>query len=350
MGEVTKDRHIQRLLNTLPFLIDERVGIIRHVDETPRDPGSPDLFHFFAQACDTQALSGQTNFSKTGGVSFERSSALAKAVGEAIERYCGAQYDFADLPLHTYADAPFPCVHPSEFALLSPAQYNLPTATLAPFDEHTPARWALTFDPLTGQVWHVPAAMVYVPYIYHRGKGESPIAQSISTGLACHGGFAEAALSAVCEVIERDAFTITWQAMLGHPQIRVESLSERNRDITARIEKAGYPVTLFDMTMDTGVPSILAVSRSANFDAPPLVPAGSTSPAPEEAVRKSLEELEHTRTYCHKIKMYAPRLATDSSYANVTDQTSHLNFWCDPANTSLADFFFRHSNEGISRK
>lgn len=338
---ISSKRSLSRLFDALEYIVDERVGIIQFVLETPREPGSPDFFHYFAQACNTRSFSEQTNFGKSGGASAERGVALAKAIGEGIERYCSAIYKLEELPLHPYADAPFRSVHPSEFALLSPEQYERPEVMFVPFDERTPVRWAPAVDALSGEIWHVPAAMVYVPYIYHRGQGDSPIAQSISTGLACHCSYSEAAISAVCEVIERDAFTITWQAMLAHPQIRVESLSARNRDMVERFEKAGYAVTLFNMTMDVGVPSILAVSRSTVLDAPPLVPAGSSSLDPEEAVRKSLEELEHTREYCHKIMVHMPRLADDPHYENVEDQTGHLNFWCSHANAPLADFLFR---------
>ena len=334
------ERSLRRLFDALEYIVDERVGIVQFVLETPRQPGSPDFFHFFAQACNTRSFTEQTNFDKTGGASAERGAAMAKAIGEAIERYCAAIYNLAELPLYAYASAPFRCVHPSEFALLSPEQYQRAGVMFVPFEEHTPTRWTPTLDELRREIWHVPAAMVYVPYIYHRGQGDSPIAQSISTGLACHCSYTEAASSAICEVIERDAFTITWQGMLAHPQIRVESLSAYNRDLVARFQNAGYTVTLFDMTMDTRIPTILAVSQSTLPDAPPLVPAGSTSLDPEEAVRKSLEELEHTREYCHKIMVHMPRLEDDPYYQNVEDQTGHLNFWCSHANAPLADFLF----------
>jgi len=331
---------LRRLFGALNYLVDERVGVIRFVLEAPREPGSPDFFHYFAQACDTRAFSDQANFGKTGGASVERGVAMAKAVGEAVERYCAAIYAPRDLPLASFADAPFRCVRPDSFALLSQQQYQRADVIFVPFDDRTPVRWVPARDELTGEEWYVPAAMVYVPYIYHRGHGESPIAQSISTGLACHCSYGEAAVSAICEVIERDAFTITWQAMLAHPQIHLESLSARNRNLVERFERAGYTVTLLDMTLDAGIPTVLAVSRSDRPDAPPLVPAGSAALDPEEAVRKSLEELEHTREYSHKILVHLPRLASDLDAESVQDQTGHLNFWCSHDHAPLADFLF----------
>lgn len=337
---INNQRSLRRLYDALEYIVDERVGIINFVAETARQPGNPDFFHFFAQTCSTAAFSKQANFGKTGGASTDRGIALAKAVGESVERYCAAIYDQSDFPLVSYAEAPFPCVHPSEFALLGSEHYGNEGVIFVPFEEDTPVRWTPMIDPLNGETWHVPAAMVYVPYIYHRGKGDSPITQSISTGLACHCSFEEAAISGICEVIERDAFTITWQAMMARPQIRIDSLSPSNRDLVARFERSGYDITLFDITMDFGVPTVLAVSRGTEPGAPPLVPAGSASLDPEEAVRKSLEELEHTREYCEKIMVQHPRIERTPDFSNIEDQAGHLNFWCDIANAPLADFLF----------
>lgn len=331
---------LRRLYDALDYLVDEHVGVIRYVLETPREPGNPDFFHYFAQVANTQAFTEHANFGRTGGASTSRGIALAKAIGEGVERYCAAIYRSDELPLCSYADAPFPCIHPSEFALLAPEQFGKPGVVFVPFTETAPVRWTPMTDIRTGEEWSVPAAFVYVPYIYHRGQGDSPIAQSISTGLACHCTIEEATVSAICEVIERDAFMMTWQAMLAHPQIRIESLSERNRDLVERFQRVGYEITLLDMTMDHGVPTILAISRGSAADAPYLVPAGSASLDPEEAVRKALEELEHTREYCQKIMVHAPRIPHDIDFHEIQDQTGHLNMWCDHHWAPLAAFLF----------
>ena len=115
---------------------------------------------------------------------------------------------------------------------------------------------------LTGETWHVPAALVYMPYYYYKDTPDAPIIQPISTGMACHCSLAEAAVSAVCEVVERDAFTITWQARLAHPQIPVESLSDSNYELVRRLEWTRASVSLFNITLDAGIPTVLAVLSS----------------------------------------------------------------------------------------
>jgi ribosomal protein S12 methylthiotransferase accessory factor len=100
-------------------------------------------------------------------------------------------------------------------------------------------------------------------------------------------------------------------------------------------------VTLLDVTLAEGIPTVLATLQSSAASAPALVVAASASLDPEESVRKSLEELAHTRRYSHKIKTGLPRLVSDPpNHENVVDQVSHLNFWTDQANIPGARFLW----------
>jgi ribosomal protein S12 methylthiotransferase accessory factor len=336
---------LRRLYAALDDLVDPRVGIIRSVDEVRRDAGEPDFFHFWAQACDVEAFSGQRNFAVGGGAAIDRGAAMAKAIGEAVERYCSALFEIEELPLASAASATFPTISPAEFALFSPEQYASAGFPYLPFDREAPVRWSPALDAVSGEVCYVPAVFVYVPYYFYQGSGDTPIAQPISTGLACHSSVTEAAVSGVCEVIERDAFTITWQARLSRPRLRLETLSPTNRDIVQRFERAGYVVALMDITMDSGVPTVLGVLRGASAEAAQLVAAAATSPDAELAARKALEELDHTRSYCQKLRSEVAPLAEDPTFENVIDQQSHLNFWCDPAHRPYADFLSSSEEE-----
>jgi len=331
---------LQRLFDVVDILVDERVGVIKYVCELPREPGAPDCFHFYAQASSTSAFVAQKNFANAGGASADRSLAMAKAIGEAVERYCSAIYDQEDFPLTSFESAPFRSIPPEEFALHSHEQYQQPGFPYVPFERSTLVRWAPTLDALTGETCHIPASMVYMPYYFDEGDGERPIAQRISTGLACHCSFAEAAVSSICEVIERDAFTITWQARLDRPQIRLDTLSDRNRELVSRFERSGHAVTLLNLTMDHGVATVLGVLRHQVPEAPALVFAASADPSPEQAVRKSLEELAHTRRLAQQLKRTLPRFVPGPEYNNVATQDDHVHFYTDHANAPLVDFIF----------
>src|SRR5262249_18492802 len=105
-------RSLRRLADVADRLIDPRVGIIQSVEELPVQAGAPNFFHFYAQACNTEAFCGQKNFAYTGGASVDRETGLAKAIGEGVERYCAALYEVEELPLFAARQAPFRCVAP----------------------------------------------------------------------------------------------------------------------------------------------------------------------------------------------------------------------------------------------
>ncbi len=312
------------------LLVDPQVGIVEYVREVPIEPGDPDLFHYAARAADTSAFTDQKNFASTGGVATTRKRAIGKAVGEAVERYSSALYERGELPIASADDAPFPTVDPLAFALHSPAQYDEPGFPWAPFGRDTPVRWTPARDAATGELAYLPAAMVWMPYDYERGSDETPIVEPISTGLAAHGDLTRATLSGVCEAIERDAFMLFWQARLALPQIRIETLGDDNYDIVARLQAGGDRVILLDATLDLGVPTAIAILKSDAPDRPAHAFAASTEPDPEMAVRKTLEELAHTRRYSARVHRQMPPIPNDDpGWESVVTQLDHLNFAAD---------------------
>ena len=329
---------LRRLIDVADILVDDEVGIVRYVGLAPRRPGEPDFFEFTRARLQHPGVLREKNFANTGGASTDRDLAMAKAIGEAVERYCGAIFDVEDLPARLGGEGPLPLRTPRRFALYGEDQLAEPGFPWVPFEVTTPVRWVPAIDPLGGGVWHVPAAMVFVPYFYYQGSGDTPIVQPISTGLACHASPAEAAIGGLCEVIERDAFTIAWQARLSLPRVPVETLDEADADLVQRFVRTGNDVTILDARTDVGVPTFLSVLRGTSPSQAAIAVAGATDPDPERALRKSLEELEHTRRYSQQMKSDMERLVPEPDHGNVVDQVTHLNFWCDHANAHLADF------------
>lgn len=340
---VSPSSPVRRLFDVLGFLVDPRVGIIQEVTEVKKDAGGPDLFRFFAKACNTKAFVPQTNFGQAGGTSTERSTAMAKAIGEAIERYCSAMYHPDELPLHTASNAPFYCTPPNSYALFSQEQLAQENFEYHPFTPDTMVRWTPAIDAFSGEIKFVPAAMVYLPYFF--GEKESPIVQGISTGLACHCSMPEAAISAICEVVERDAFTITWQSKLNPPKLLLESLSGLNRDLVSRYEKTGAQILLFNITLDHGIPTILSVMQYATPDAPALLFSAAAHPSPEVAVRKTLEELSLCRSLGFSLKAQVPPISLTSHYEKIDTQLTHMRFFCEHSNAHLADFLFKANHQ-----
>jgi len=333
------DNTIDRLMKIAHYLVDSRVGIVREVIEKQPDVGSPQFFHYYAYACNTAALGMNENFSHTGGASSLREKAIAKAIGEAVERYCSSIVNIKSLPLTSYSNATFPSIHPSLFALYGKKQYETPGFPWARFTEQTRIRWTVATDPLTKSHYYVPAAMVYVPYIYFDDTAGEPIVQPISTGLSCHWGYDRAAVSGLCETIERDALTLFWQARTKPPHVRIETLDDQNYDLVKRFEDVGDSVTILNITTDVQVPTVMSVLCGKHESSPAMVFAAASALSPRIAIEKSLEELAHTRRYTQLIKLHHPPVEHQPPHHhNIVDQTGHLGYWAQHKHTTFGDF------------
>jgi ribosomal protein S12 methylthiotransferase accessory factor len=320
------------------YLIDGQVGIIRSVTPVVHEAGAPGLFEFSAQA---RALDG--NAIRSGGASTSRAMALAKTIGEAVERYCASICDRRELRLSTWNDADFPCVTPPELAIYNPSQLAQAGFPLAAFAPDTRVAWVSARDLTADQPCFVPAAKVFVPYRPDTAAGEPLLFQSITTGLACHTSFESAAVGAICEVLERDAFMIMWQARLAMPSIRVDSLDHRSRDLLERYTRAGGEVRVFNLTLDHGVPTVCVTLRSTAPGVPALVFSAATELDPQLAVWKCLEELELMRGFAGWIMGTQRPLLGEAD--EVITREDHVNFYCDAARAKHADFLFSSGAE-----
>lgn len=328
------------LLSLADSLVDERIGILRGLHEQCMAPGAPDMFHFTAQTCATSTLNPTHNQGSIwgSGVSHDRTLAMAKAIGEAIERYCAAIYHSHDFTLSSYESAPFTCAQPDQFALFSPSQYEEKGFPFVPFNRKSLLRWSPALDLVTGKHLFVPAQMVFLPYVPDREMGEQLICPQISTGLACHTDSTLAAISGTCEVIERDAFAITWQARVPQQKVRLNTLPTILRNLIKRIERPGSRIDLFYLRMDHGIPVILSTMTSEIPDAPALVVGASCHLDPAKAVQKSLEELAQIAAVGQSTKTTHPKFLPGDRWKNVVDPKSHAALYYDHAHVTFAEF------------
>lgn len=337
---------LERLLGAWDYLVDPKVGVVRAIHEMRPDDDDPDFFHYLSRASDTARFTAMSNFANNGGVSSSRYVAIAKAIGEAIERYCGAIFDYRDLVYSSYARLDRPATRPRSFALYRPEQFSVEGFPWEPFDDDAVVGWTTARSLVTGADVLVPAAMVFIPYHYLRSRDEAPVVQPISTGIACGSSRADATLSGLCEAIERDAFTIAWQARLARPHLDPSTLPESVEDLLRRFADAGLTVELMDVTSDVDVPCVLSVALSDATTSPAVAVAAAAHPSMERACIQSLEELAHTRKFAKQLMDFTPELPVDvdAGHPEVQDQRHHLRFYCPQHSKRYAEFCWASSS------
>ncbi len=336
---------LNRLLGLWDHLVDDQVGIVNDVYELPIETDDPSFFHVLSTACDTQRFTRLRNFGNNGGVSTDRYVAFAKAVGEAVERYCSAIFRYRDLILAPFEGLSEPATDPASFALYLDEQYQSGLIPWAPFTPDAMVAWTRGRSLHQGRDVLLPAAMVYVPYHYQRSLGDAPITQPISTGLAAGSSWIEATLSGLCEVIERDAFTLTWQARMAHPRIDPATVPASCKNLLERYRAVGIGIKIIDITSDIRMPTMMTIALCEATTSPAVAVAAATDPRAEIALIKSLEELAHTRKFAKQLMEYTPEIPdeVEEEHPKVLDQKDHLRMYCAQRSKAWIEFAWSSS-------
>lgn len=176
---------------------------------------------------------------------------------------------------------------------------GLPRSRLGDFDPAQQILW-IEGAPLAGgdPLW-VPLELVSTNYTLPQPQGSFAFPAN-TNGLASGNTFSEAALHALCELIERDALSL-WR--LGGDSARaaakldpesVESL--RCRTLLAHYARAGLDIGLWDVTSDLGVPVFCCAVAERSDTAVEAELGAGCHPDREVALLRALTEAAQSRT------------------------------------------------------
>lgn len=199
-------------------LLDSRFGIIRRLISETLPQNFPQSFHFISSTgADSTRWSDWLADERGAGYALHsRTAAVNAAVGEAIERYCGnlVPPTLRRAAASEFRDANIPHVDPEGLALYSPEQYAQRRFPFVSFNRSLVTDWIPGQDMtnLESNVW-VPAALVYPTYPEYAYRSGLPVTNPVyQAGIAAGQDREAAELSALLEVVERDAMTLNWCA------------------------------------------------------------------------------------------------------------------------------------------
>jgi len=217
------------------------------------------------------------------------------AVLEALERYGGVSPGGRHTVVRSaYADIIGHAVHPDSFGTHADENYDRPGFAFRRFSEDTVCRWVWGYSFAKAQPLLVPENQVYY-YAQHMPEGEQPFVFEISNGCALGSCLEEAILHGLLEVVERDAFLLTWYARLPVPVLdpaRATDLAVPMQ-VAAITAETGHRVLCFDTTMEHGVPSVwvMAVDHDRRAGRPATAHAAGAALTLEKATMNALSEL-----------------------------------------------------------
>ena len=313
-------------------LVSPYTGLVRRVEPTMALPDDTRLRQVFGEVADTTELVGYELGTGGAGAAADPDAAFAAAVGEAVERYSALYSDEADPVIAAATELGAEAVDPARFALFAAAQHADASFPFERFTSETRVSWIRARSLPDGEPALVPAQLVYLAWPLR--PGEARIGSATSSGLACHATFEEAVLNGLLELLERDAFMITWAARLSLPRLEWEGDAQLERFARRYLAGTGLSFAALDLSAFWEVPVALGVARShAPGEAPLGVGAGCAA-TPQQAVAKALDEAFRVRSWARAVRLDGIAPAAEE----IRTFEQHVAFYAHEENAGRAAF------------
>lgn len=304
----------------LDALVSPYVGVIRGLQDVLAGPEDVRLAAAWCESAFPHALTG-------GGSGLTAREARTAAIGEAVERYSASLPDPDRLVVASAEELGSRAIDPARFALFSERQYATPAFPYTRFDRSTRLAWIEGWSLSDGEPAWVPAQLVHLA----GHEGERPICRTTSSGLACHDTVAGATLAALLELLERDAFMITWKARLSLPVLDWRGDARLAGFERAFLRPTGLRWRAVDLSAFWDVPIVAAVVRGGTT----LGVGAAAAVTGERALTKALDEATRVRTWAQALV----RNGVETPAAeDVEELDDHVRFYADPQNAASVDF------------
>jgi ribosomal protein S12 methylthiotransferase accessory factor len=283
------------LLAAAPQLISDRTGIIRRFQWVPRELTNPALPYVVrAELGNHEFRAGEHKEDAVcSGKGLTVEAAEISALGEAVERYSSSIWVPEEVLFAPRRDLDGAALDPRDLVLYRPEQYeHLP---YLPYRDDARIGWVRARSLVSGGDILVPATAAFMNY---HSPHEQPIAQVTSNGLATGPTLLEAVLSAAEEVLERDAFVITWLNRLKTR--RVDPRTHPHRELveyTEAYHRRGVELELYLLPTDHPwhVFMALGVQVGEGRDGPAVVVGLGADLDARQAARQALLEVGQVR-------------------------------------------------------
>ena len=220
----------------------------------------------------------------------------AKALS-AIQHRCGTQINCC---MHHLTTLPVGASILGCLVLYDDEQYIDSTFPFTRYELSQPIHWSVGrwLDDNTRTA--VPALATFLGFPAPRSER---FAQATSNGLAAGGTLEHATLSAIYELIERDAFMLFW--LSGRPGTRVadEGLSPAARDALRGVERLGATTELYLIDAGLGHPTMVCIGFGDGQTWPGVTIGLGTDADASRALEKAVFEHAHFGVYLRRLML-----------------------------------------------
>ena len=314
------------VLGALEGWVDRRTGVISDLFIEPPDDPRVSL-PIIAKASPPHVMEkdGSLHRLPAGwGKGLTISGAVLSAVGEAIERYSASMFDSQKIVWKRPGELDGDILDPRDLGLYSDEQYDRKDFPYVRFDSTIPHPWVLgSWLSNNRPVW-LPAMFVLLFVELHR---EQLIAQGTSNGLAASCSKDDAALRAILELVERDAFMSTW--LTASPTQRLElddTFDPPLLTVLEGIEVIGATVEVYRLPASVIGTTVLCLALGDGERYPGVTFGLGCDLDPRAALKQAVLELGQTGPYLRRM-MRSGFLKAAEDPSGVREMLDHAAYY-----------------------
>lgn len=286
-------------------------------------------------------------FSNGGGASFiEESIAKKKAVGEALERYCGSHV-FKKITRSSFNKFKEEKADPRRFIYFKDSQYTK-DFFYKKINLNQEIDWIRGYSLTENRKKFVPAFATYLGY--NRSVNEKEVfTPTVSSGLALGENLDEAIMRGILELIERDSIMLTW--LLRKPPHRLDLQTIKMPQLVSlRNKLLAEELNVEICLLDTGscAISIIAIVYDPQKKVPYVNFGFSTGHTIQEVAFKALEEAVMMRNTAELLATDKETQINKLQSSEVKTFLDHVVFYLHPQNGGNWKFFFKNKRESLS--
>jgi ribosomal protein S12 methylthiotransferase accessory factor len=215
---------------------------------------------------------------------------------------------------------------------------------IIPFSTDLKTYWIEAYSWKSKTGVFIPESLAYYKYDQDYSGNACMLAKGNSNGNALGGGILDSVYYACLEIIERDAFLNHWYLRRTPTRLDIDSVeSWKAHYALDRLSQLGYEVTLFDITMETKIPTIWAFAMGQTELKFATYSTCAANHHPEEAILLALQEMLLALEFHDQQLDKMRQKAEDVKQNGVRELDDHPLLYTLPSERSCFDFL----NQGV---
>lgn len=272
----------------------------------------------------------------SGGTDINKEWAMFKSLGEAVERHCLSAQDKG--VYSSYKELKDKAIDIFVFSNLTSEQKNDSKFKQFVYTKDDYFSWCDGYNFLNFQKKMIPSQLVYVPYNFSK---EKIIREPISTGAALSTSLGGSVYRGICEIVERDAFMITYLNKIKKELIDLKRSGPELMEISNMSCRYKLEPIIVDITTDLGIPSMLGLVIDRTGLGPAISVGLSADLDPKVAAIKAIKEAFHSRPWIRKL-MIQNKINRD-----INTFEGRALYWSDVKMLKNIDFLIKQKKHSL---